>query len=72
MAFYTIKVKAEYSVVVEAENKKEANEWAEQVLPELIEFGKTYSGRFDIADKDVKISKAKEYKELLPKDVIDE
>ena len=70
MAFYTIKVKAEFDVVIEAENKKEANEWASQVLPALVGLDGSYSGRFLVRNQEVKISKAKEDK--LPKDVVNE
>jgi hypothetical protein len=59
MPMFRIKAKAEFEVVVEAENKKEANEWAEQVLTEIIEINDEYSERLVLAKKDVKVGKAK-------------
>jgi len=56
---FRIKAKAEFEVVIEAEDKKEANDWAEQVLTDIIKIDDEYSTRLVLVKKDVKVSKAK-------------
>jgi hypothetical protein len=63
MPMFRIKAKAEFEVVIEAKNKTEANDWAEQVLTEIIEINDEYSERLVLTKKDVKVSKAKAVKE---------
>jgi hypothetical protein len=59
MPMFRIKAKAEFEVVVEAADKAEANDWAEQVLTEIITIQDEYSDRLVLAKKEVKVSKAK-------------
>jgi hypothetical protein len=59
MPMFKIKAKAEFEVVVEAKNKAEANDWAEQVLTDIIDVDVEYSDRIQTLNKDVKVSKAK-------------
>jgi hypothetical protein len=59
MPMFRIKAKAEFEVVIEARNKKEANDWAEQVLTEIVGVDGEYSDRLVLVKKDVKVSKAK-------------
>jgi chemotaxis response regulator CheB len=59
MPMFKIKAKAEFEVVVEAKNKAEANDWAEQVLTDIIDIDVEYSDRIQTLNKDVKVSKAK-------------
>jgi chemotaxis response regulator CheB len=59
MPMFRIKAKAEFEVVVEAKNKVEANDWAEQVLTDIIDIDVEYSDRIQTLSKDVKVSKAK-------------
>jgi hypothetical protein len=59
MPKYRIKAKAEFEVVIEAEDKKEANDWAEQVLTEIVGVDGEYSKRLVLVKKEVKVSKAK-------------
>jgi hypothetical protein len=59
MPMFRIKAKAEFEVVIEARNKKEANDWAEQVLTEIVGVDGEYSNRLVLVKKDVKVSKAK-------------
>jgi len=59
MPMFKIKAKAEFEVVVEAKNKAEANDWAEQVLTDIIDINVEYSDRIQTLNKDVKVSKAK-------------
>jgi predicted metal-dependent hydrolase len=63
MPMFRIKAKAEFEVVIEAKNKAEANDWAEQVLTEIIEINDEYSERLVLTKKDIKVSKAKAVKE---------
>jgi hypothetical protein len=60
---YKIKAKAEFEVVIEAENKAEANAWGEQVLRDIIKIDYEYSEQLVSTKKDVKVSKAKVVKE---------
>lgn len=59
MAMFRIKAKAEFEVVIEAKNKKEANDWAEQVLTEIVGVDGEYSDRLVLVRKEVKVGKAK-------------
>jgi hypothetical protein len=59
MPMFRIKAKAEFEVVIEAEDKAEANDWAEQVLTDIIKIDDEYSSRLVLVSKDVKVSKAK-------------
>jgi hypothetical protein len=59
MAMFRIKAKAEFEVVIEAKNKKEANDWAEQVLTEIVGIDGEYSNRLVLVRKEVKVGKAK-------------
>jgi hypothetical protein len=59
MAMFRIKAKAEFEVVIEAKNKKEANDWAEQVLTEIVGVDGEYSNRLVLVRKAVKVGKAK-------------
>jgi hypothetical protein len=59
MPMFRIKAKAEFEVVIKAENKKEANDWAEQVLTEIVGVDGEYSNRLVLVRKAVKVSKAK-------------
>ena len=59
MPMFKIKAKAEFEVVVEAKNKAEANDWAEQVLTEIIGVDGEYSNRLVLVRKEVKVGKAK-------------
>jgi chemotaxis response regulator CheB len=59
MPKYRIKAKAEFEVVVEAKNKAEANDWAEQVLTDIIDIDVEYSDRIQTLSKNVKVTKAK-------------
>jgi hypothetical protein len=59
MAMFRIKAKAEFEVVIEAKNKKEANDWAEQVLTEIVGVDGEYSNRLVLVRKEVKVGKAK-------------
>jgi len=59
MAMFRIKAKAEFEVVIEAKNKKEANDWAEQVLTEIVGVDGEYSDRLVLVRKAVKVGKAK-------------
>lgn len=59
MPLFSIKAKAEFEVVIEAKNKAEANDWAEQVLTEIIIIDDEYSERLVLKSKDVKVGKAK-------------
>ena len=59
MPMFRIKAKAEFEVVIEAKNKKEANDWAEQVLTEIIGVDGEYSNRLVLVRKEVKVGKAK-------------
>ena len=63
MPMYKIKAKAEFEVVIEAENKAEANAWGEQVLRDIIKIDYEYSEQLVSTKKDVKVSKAKVVKE---------
>jgi hypothetical protein len=63
MPMFKIKAKAEFEVVVEAKNKAEANDWAEQVLIDIIKIEDEYSQRLVSSKKDIKVSKAKVVKE---------
>ncbi len=45
MPMFRIKAKAEFAVVIEAKNKAEANDWAEQVLTEIVGVDGEYSDR---------------------------
>jgi len=63
MPMYKIKAKAEFEVVIEAENKAEANAWGEQVLRDIIKIDYEYSEQLVLTKKDVKVSKAKVVKE---------
>jgi hypothetical protein len=56
---FRIKAKAEFEVVIEAKNKKEANDWAEQVLTEIVGVDGEYSDRLVLVRKGVKVGKAK-------------
>jgi hypothetical protein len=56
---FRIKAKAEFEVVIEAKNKKEANDWAEQVLTEIVGVDGEYSNRLVLVRKEVKVGKAK-------------
>jgi hypothetical protein len=56
---FRIKAKAEFQVVIEAKNKAEANDWAEQVLTEIVGVDGEYSNRLVLVKKEVKVSKAK-------------
>jgi hypothetical protein len=59
MPMFRIKAKAEFEVVIEAKNKKEANDWAEQVLTEIVGVDGEYSNRLVLVRKEVKVGKAK-------------
>jgi len=59
MPMFRIKAKAEFQVVIEAKNKAEANDWAEQVLTEIVGVDGEYSNRLVLVKKEVKVSKAK-------------
>jgi hypothetical protein len=59
MAMFRIKAKAEFEVVIEAKNKVEANDWAEQVLTEIVGVDGEYSNRLVLVRKEVKVGKAK-------------
>jgi hypothetical protein len=59
MQMFRIKAKAEFQVVIEAKNKAEANDWAEQVLTEIVGVDGEYSNRLVLVKKEVKVSKAK-------------
>jgi hypothetical protein len=59
MAMFRIKAKAEFEVVIDAKNKKEANDWAEQVLTEIVGVDGEYSDRLVLVRKGVKVGKAK-------------
>jgi hypothetical protein len=59
MPMFRIKAKAEFEVVIEAKNKKEANDWAEQVLTEIVGVDGEYSDRLVLVRKGVKVGKAK-------------
>ena len=59
MAMFRIKAKAEFAVVIEAKNKAEANDWAEQVLTEIVGIDGEYSNRLVLVRKEVKVGKAK-------------
>jgi hypothetical protein len=59
MPMFRIKAKAEFEVVIEAKNKKEANDWAEQVLTEIVGVDGEYSDRLVLVRKEVKVGKAK-------------
>lgn len=59
MPMFRIKAKAEFEVVIEAKNKAEANDWAEQVLTEIVGLDGQYSDRLVLVRKDVKVGKAK-------------
>jgi chemotaxis response regulator CheB len=65
MPMFRIKAKAEFEVVVEARNKAEANDWAEQVLTDIIDIDVEYSDRIQTLSRDVKVSKAKIESELI-------
>jgi hypothetical protein len=56
---FRIKAKAEFEVVIEAKNKAEANDWAEQVLTEIVGVDGEYSNRLVLVRKEVKVGKAK-------------
>jgi hypothetical protein len=56
---FRIKAKAEFEVVIEAKNKAEANDWAEQVLTEIVGLDGQYSDRLVLVRKGVKVGKAK-------------
>jgi hypothetical protein len=45
--------------VIEAKNKAEANDWAEQVLTEIVGVDGEYSDRLVLVRKEVKVGKAK-------------
>jgi hypothetical protein len=68
MPMFRIKAKAEFEVVIEAEDKKEANDWAEQVLTEIVGVDGEYSDRLVLVKKEVKVSKAKPETDLEVKD----
>jgi hypothetical protein len=68
MPMFRIKAKAEFEVVIEAEDKKEANDWAEQVLTEIVGIDGEYSDRLVLVKKEVKVSKAKPETDLEVKD----
>lgn len=59
MPMFRIKAKAEFEVVIEAKNKAEANDWAEQVLTEIVGLDGQYSDRLVLVRKGVKVGKAK-------------
>ena len=59
MPMFRIKAKAEFEVVIEAKNKAEANDWAEQVLTEIVGVDGEYSNRLVLVRKEVKVGKAK-------------
>jgi hypothetical protein len=59
MPMFRIKAKAEFEVVIEAKDKKEANDWAEQVLTEIVGVDGEYSDRLVLVRKEVKVGKAK-------------
>ena len=59
MPMFRIKAKAEFEVVIEAKNKKEANDWSEQVLTEIVGVDGEYSNRLVLVRKEVKVGKAK-------------
>jgi hypothetical protein len=59
MPMFRIKAKAEFQVVIEAKNKAEANDWAEQVLTEIVGVDGEYSNRLVLVRKEVKVGKAK-------------
>jgi len=63
MPMYKIKAKAEFEVVIEAENKAEANAWGEQVLRDIIKIDYEHSEQLVLTKKDIKVSKAKIVKE---------
>jgi hypothetical protein len=57
--YFSIKTKVEYEIVIEAEDKAEATEWAIQVLPEIIILDTTYSDRVMLKNREIKVGTIK-------------
>lgn len=55
--FYKVKGKLDFELLIEAEDKDEAAEWADQVLPEILKIDTTYSGRVETVVSDITVSK---------------
>lgn len=60
--YFSIKVKVEYEIVIEAKDKIEATEWAAQVLPEIIMLDTTYSDRVILKEREIKVGTIKKVK----------
>lgn len=56
---FSIKTKVEYEIVIEAKDKDEAIEWANQVLPEIIILDTTYSDRVIEKSREIKVGTIK-------------
>ena len=57
--YFSIKTKVEYEIVIEAKDKDEAVEWANQVLPEIITLDTTYSDRVMLKNREIKVGTIK-------------
>ncbi len=62
--YFSIKTKVEYEIVIEAKDKDEAIEWANQVLPEIVSLDTTYSDRVMMKSREIKIGTIKKVKDL--------
>ena len=60
--YFSIKVKVDYEIVIEAEDKAEATDWAAQVLPEIITLDTTYSERVMLKEREIKVGTIKKVK----------